>query len=176
VIAKALEGQLDVVLVRKLRAPFQPEVAIGAVDESGLACMSPLAMTMDLDPHYVNDEIRQQMKTLKSRRQQYSNIRVAVPVQGRVVIVVDDGLATGATMVSALKALRQHHPAVLVCAVPVASADALQRVQVLADDTVCLTVPEDFIAVAQFYRHFPQVSDSQVLAILQDPAAAVPLN
>ena len=176
VIAKALQGQLDVVLVHKLRAPFQPEVAIGAVDESGLACMSPLATSMDLDPYDVNHEIRLQMKNLKARRQQYSGIRAPIPVQGRLVIVVDDGLATGATMVSALQALRQLHPARLVCAVPVASTDALQRVQVLADDTVCLIAPEDFMAVAQFYRQFPQVSDAQVLAILRDPAADIPRN
>lgn len=173
-IAKALDGQLDVVLVRKLRAPFQPELAIGAVDETGRVCMSPSAASMDLDPSAVHDEIRLQMKTLKARRQQYNDIRSPIPVQGRVVIVVDDGLATGATMVAALQALRQHRPARLVCAVPVASADALHRVRALAEDTVCLSSPENFMAVAQFYRQFPQVSDAQVLAILREAAAPAP--
>lgn len=166
-IADVLHGQMDVVLVRKLRAPFQPEVAIGAVDETGLAYLSPCAATPGIAPQYVKDEIKLQMKTLKARRQQYSQIRAPIPVQGRVVIVVDDGLATGATMMSALKAVRQHHPQRLVCAIPVASPDALAQIKPLADETVYLHAPEDFMAVAQFYQQFPQVDDAQVLASLQ---------
>lgn len=115
----------------------------------------------------MKDEIKLQMKTLKARRQQYSQIRAPIPVQGRVVIVVDDGLATGATMMSALKAVRQHHPQRLVCAIPVASPDALAKIKPLADETVCLHAPEDFMAVAQFYQQFPQIDDAQVLASLQ---------
>lgn len=166
-IADVLHGQMDVVLVRKLRAPLQPEVAIGAVDETGLAYLSPYAATLGIDPQYVKDEIKLQMKTLKARRRQYSQIRAPIPVQGRVVIVVDDGLATGATMMSALKAVRQHHPQRLVCAIPVASPDALAQIKPLADETVCLHAPEDFMAVAQFYQQFPQVDDAQVMASLQ---------
>ncbi|PUE39548.1 phosphoribosyltransferase [Limnohabitans sp. Hippo3] len=166
-IADVLHGQMDVVLVRKLRTPSQPEVAIGAMDETGLAYLSPCAATLGIDPQYVKDEIKLQMKTLKARRQQYSQIRAPIPVQGRVVIVVDDGLATGATMMSALKAVRQHHPQRLVCAIPVASPDALARIKPLADETVYLHAPEDFMAVAQFYQQFPQVDDAQVLASLQ---------
>ncbi len=169
-IAEALQGQLDVVLVRKLRAPFQPEVGIGAVDETGLACLLPYAETLGLDPAYVKDEIKLQLKTLKTRRRQYNRIRAPIPVQDRVVIAVDDGLATGATMISALKALRQQHPARLLCAIPVASPDALRKVQALADETVCLSAPDDFAAVAQFYRQFPQVSQAQVLATLRGNA------
>jgi predicted phosphoribosyltransferase len=166
-IADVLHGQMDVVLVRKLRTPSQPEVAIGAVDETGRAYLSPCAATLGIDPQYVKDEIKLQMKTLKARRRQYSQIRAPIPVQGRVVIVVDDGLATGATMMSALKAVRQHHPQRLVCAIPVASPDALSKIKPLADETVCLHAPEDFMAVAQFYQQFPQVDDAQVMASLQ---------
>lgn len=166
-IADVLHGQMDVVLVRKLRAPLQPEVAIGAVDETGRAYLSPCAATPGIAPQYVKDEIKLQMQTLKARRRQYSRIRAPIPVQGRVVIVVDDGLATGATMMSALKAVRQHHPQRLVCAIPVASPDALAQIKPLADETVCLHAPEDFMAVAQFYQQFPQVDDAQVMASLQ---------
>lgn len=166
-IADVLHGQMDVVLVRKLRTPSQPEVAIGAVDETGRAYLSPCAATLGIDPQYVKDEIKLQMKTLKARRRQYSQIRAPIPVQGRVVIVVDDGLATGATMMSALKAVRQHHPQRLVCAIPVASQDALAKIKPLADEMVCLHAPEDFMAVAQFYQQFPQVDDAQVMASLQ---------
>lgn len=166
-IADVLHGQMDVVLVRKLRAPLQPEVTIGAVDETGRAYLSPCAATPGIAPQYVKDEIKLQMQTLKARRRQYSQIRAPIPVQGRVVIVVDDGLATGATMMSALKAVRQHHPQRLVCAIPVASPDALAQIKPLADETVCLHAPEDFMAVAQFYQQFPQVDDAQVMASLQ---------
>ena len=173
-MAQELNGQLDVVLVRKLRAPFDPEVAIGAVDESGLAYLSPYAATLGLDPQYVKDEIKLQMKTIKARRNQYSLTRAPVEVKGRVVIVVDDGLATGATMMSALKATREKQPRHLVCAIPVASPDALEKVKPLADETVCLSAPKDFMAVAQFYRQFPQVDDEQVLVFLQASAQATP--
>ena len=172
-MAQELNGQLDVVLVRKLRAPFDPEVAIGAVDETGLAYLSPYAATLGLDPQYVKDEIKLQMKTIKARRKQYSLTRAPVEVKGRVVIVVDDGLATGATMMSALKATREKQPRHLVCAIPVASPDALAKVKPLADETVCLSAPKDFLAVAQFYRQFPQVDDEQVMAFLQASTQAV---
>ena len=173
-MAQELNGQLDVVLVRKLRAPFDPEVAIGAVDESGLAYLSPYAATLGLDPQYVKDEIKLQMKTIKARRKQYSLTRAPVEVKGRVVIVVDDGLATGATMMSALKATREKQPRHLVCAIPVASPDALEKIKPLVDETVCLSAPKDFMAVAQFYRQFPQVDDEQVLVLLQASAQATP--
>ena len=171
-MAQELNGQLDVVLVRKLRAPFDPEVAIGAVDESGLAYLSPYAATLGLDPQYVKDEIKLQMKTIKARRNQYSLTRAPLEVKGRVVIVVDDGLATGATMMSALKATREKQPRHLVCAIPVASPDALAKVKPLADETVCLSAPKDFMAVAQFYRQFPQVDDEQVLVFFTSQRAS----
>ena len=159
-MAEALQGQLDVVLVRKLRAPFQPEVAIGAVDETGLAYVSPYADPLDLDPAYLKDEIRLQMKTLEDRRRQYGEIQMPIPVQGRVVIVVDGRKAWSAASM------------VAVCAIPVASPHALSKIQAVADETVCLSAPEDFMAVGQFYRQFPQVSDAQVLATLRSQASA----
>ena len=167
VIAQALGGDFDVVLVRKLRAPRQPELAIGSVDETGWRHLSPYAADTGADHAYIEAEALRQLATIRERRARYAPLRAPVDPAGRVVVVVDDGLATGATMVAALHSLRQRRPARLVCAVPVASAEALALVRPLADEVVCLQVPRHFQAVGQFYRDFPQVEDEEVLALLR---------
>lgn len=172
VIAQQLGGELDVVLVRKLRAPLQPELAIGAVNESGWLYLTGQGYQHGVSDSYLAAERREQMQTIRERRARYAKARPAAATAGRVVIVVDDGLATGATMIAALNGLRQSKPAKLVCAVPVAPADTLARVTHLADEVVCLHQPEDFEAVGQYYRQFPQVSDDEVLAILRQYQAA----
>ncbi|WP_174875819.1 phosphoribosyltransferase [Vogesella oryzae] len=164
-IADGLQGELDVVLVRKLGAPWSPELAIGAVDESEVVYLDELAAS--IDPAYIREETQRQLAVIRQRRASYTPVRAAVPVAGRLVIVVDDGLATGATMLAALQALRRKHPARLVCAVPVAPPDTLQRVQAVADEVVCLRVAADFSAVGQFYRHFDEVNDAMVVAALR---------
>ena len=155
------------VLVRKLRAPRQPELAIGSVDETGWRHLSPYAADTGADHAYIEAEALRQLATIRERRARYAPLRAPVDPAGRVVVVVDDGLATGATMVAALHSLRQRRPARLVCAVPVASAEALALVRPLADEVVCLQVPRHFQAVGQFYRDFPQVEDEEVLALLR---------
>lgn len=167
VIAQQLGAEMDVVLVRKLRAPLQPELAVGAVNESGWLYLAGRGDHHGVSDSYLANERREQMQTIRERQARYAKVRPPVATAGRVVIVVDDGLATGATMIAALHGLRQSKPAKLVCAVPVAPADALARVTHLADEVVCLRQPADFEAVGQFYRHFPQVSDDEVLAILR---------
>ena len=167
VLAQQLGADMDVVLVRKLRAPYMPEVAIGAVDESGKTYLAPYAQDMGADWDYLQAEKKTQLAVLQHRRQQYNAIRPPVAIAGRTVIVIDDGLATGATMVSALQVVRQQHPARLVCAVPVASADALEKVRPWADELVCLSTPQDFQGVGQFYRDFEQVEDQDVLHCLR---------
>jgi len=166
VIARALDGEFDVVLVRKLRAPHAPEVAIGAVDESGWTYVAPHAASLGADPAYIAAEKRQQLATLAARRARYTPVRAPIDPAGRTVIVVDDGLATGATMIAALHGLRHSQPARLVCALPVAAPDALERVRPLADEVVCLLAPADFQAVGQFYRSFDQVEDEEVITLL----------
>lgn len=170
-IAQQLDGELDVVLVRKLRAPGSPEFAIGSIDESGWAYIAPHARSAGADEAYIDEEKRLQLAVLKDRRARYTPGRGAIDAAGRVAIIVDDGLATGSTMIAALHAVRSRNPATLVCAVPVASPDSLELVRPLADEVVCLHAPDDFYAVGQFYRTFGQVEDEEAIRLL---AAAPP--
>ncbi|RCX08546.1 phosphoribosyltransferase [Extensimonas vulgaris] len=167
-LAQALGGDLDVVLVRKLRAPYQPELAIGSIDESGWTYLAPYAAEVGADKDYIAAEKQRQLETIRARRAQYTPIHPPIDPAGRIVIVVDDGLATGATMVSALHGLRARKPQRLVCAVPVASPEALEKVRTLADEVVCLQAPPHLQAVGQFYEQFPQVEDDEVVALLRE--------
>ncbi len=165
-IAQALAGELDVVLVRKLRAPGQPEFAIGSVDESGWTYLAPFAAASGADTAYIEAEKQLQLQTIRRRRKAWTPLRQPIDPANRTVIVVDDGLATGATMIAALHSLRARCPAHLVCAVPVAPADTLEQIKAMADAVVCLEVPANFHGVGQFYRDFEQVDDTEVAALL----------
>ena len=168
VIAEALGGELDVVLVRKVGAPYQPEFALAAIDENGELHWTPGIDPQSADPHWLEREKQAQLETIRRRRERYRAGRPAIDPAGRVVIVVDDGLATGSTMLAALHALRSRMPQRLVCAVPVAPPDTLEKVCRQADEVVCLHAPENFQAVGQFYADFGQVEDEEVIALLSE--------
>jgi predicted phosphoribosyltransferase len=165
-IARLLEGELDVVLVKKLHAPGSPEFAVGAVDESGWTYVAGYAASAGADQAYLAREKDAQLALLRRRRAQYTPARAPADPAGRVAIVVDDGIATGASMIAALHAVRAKKPARLVCAVPLAPAESLEQIRPYADELVCLETPEGFMAVGQFYRHFEQVEDDEVVALL----------
>jgi predicted phosphoribosyltransferase len=165
-VAAALGGELDVVLVRKLRSPRNPELAVGSIDESGWTYVSEHAAQAGATEAHLAREKSTQLALLRRRRAQYTPARAPADPRGRIAIVVDDGIATGASMIAALHAVRAKEPAKLICAVPVAPAQSLRQVAPYADEVVCLETPENFYAVGQFYREFAQVEDAQVVALL----------
>jgi putative phosphoribosyl transferase len=167
VLAKRLGGELDIVLVRKLHAPRAPEFAVGSIDETGWQYVAAHAAAVGATADYLREAREYEQEELRRRRDIYTPGRAPVPVQGRTVIVVDDGLATGATMLAALHAVRRRGPERLVCAVPVASPESLELVGPQADEVVCLHAPRRFHAVGSFYLAFPQLEDDEVVACLE---------
>lgn len=169
-IARELAAPLGLVLVRKIGAPDQPELAIGAVangEHPELVTDPQLASWLAVQPDYLEATKTRELEEIERRRKLYFGDRTPVEVRGRTVILVDDGIATGATMLAALRATRRRAPSRLVLAVPVASPDALDRMRGDADEVVCLDTPADFMAVGQFYRRFPQLQDDEVIHLLE---------
>jgi putative phosphoribosyl transferase len=168
VLARGLGAELDVVLSRKLRAPHQPELALGAVSETGEVYLNHFATAMtDVGDAYVEAERRRQLDEIARRREMYRAVRPQAPVAGRTVILTDDGIATGATMIAAINTVKAGGAAWIVVAVPVGSPDRLDAIRPLCNRLVCLEEPQAFWAIGQFYRDFAQVEDARVVELLR---------
>lgn len=172
-IARRLEAPLDVAFVRKLGAPGEPELAVGAVG-AGVApeivLNARLVEELGVSAEFISSAVARELAAIEQRRRDYADVRPGVAPSSRTVIVVDDGVATGMTMQAALRSLRRQNPARLIVAVPVASRDALAMLQQEADDVVYLSAPRRFGSVGSFYRAFDQVSDADVATLLRDAA------
>ncbi len=164
-IADHLGAPIEVVVPRKLRAPFNPEFAIGAVAEGGAVAIDDES-ARGVDQRYIDGEIAEQEAEIKRRVLAYRGARRIPPLDGRTAIVTDDGIATGATMVAALRSVRALGPAHLVAAVPVAPPEGVARMAEEADEVVCLSAPVMFQAVGQFYDDFRQLEDEAVCDLL----------
>lgn len=173
-LARELNAELDVVLSRKLRARFQPEYAIGAIAEDGHVTLNPDAAALaDTSKEYLEEEKRHQLGEIARRKKLFRAARPAAPIAGRSVIVTDDGIATGSTMIAALQSVRAQHPHELIMAVPVAPPERLEQMRLLCDEVVCLLAPEDFSAVGQFYENFAAVEDEEVVRLLRDATSTI---
>jgi putative phosphoribosyl transferase len=168
-IARGLGAELDVVLSRKLRSPHQPELAIGAVTENGEVYLNHFASAMtDVGSSFIEAERRRQLDEIERRKTAIRSVRPRAEIAGRTVILTDDGIATGATMIAALKMVRAAGAREIIVAVPVGAPDRIDALRSLCDRIVCLHEPIDFWAVGQFYRHFEQVSDTRVVELLRE--------
>jgi predicted phosphoribosyltransferase/predicted alpha/beta-hydrolase family hydrolase len=178
-IADALGAPLDVIVVRKLGAPGQPELGIGAVvdgDHPRAIFNQEIIEHLGVPDEYIKSEIVRQLKEVKRRQTAYRGGRAKVPLAGKIAIVVDDGIATGSSVRAALRGVRRQKPRRLVLATPVAPVESIDALRSEADEIICLETPENFFAVGQFYRDFSQVSDDEVKNILakEQPAEARP--
>ncbi|MFP4639747.1 MAG: phosphoribosyltransferase [Guyparkeria sp.] len=165
IVADRLDGELDIVLVRKIGAPGNPEFAIGSVDETGHVELNPGTERFGISEDYIEREADRQLETIRERRQRYQ--RPPTHAEGRVTILVDDGIATGATLSAAIRSVRAQSPQALVVAVGVAPPPTVERLRGEVDELVCLEAPADFMAVGQFFRDFRQVDDEEVIAALR---------
>lgn len=169
VVAEALQVPLDVILVRKVGAPMQPELALAAVTDGAamrVTVNKDIQSELGLSDEDVKELARRQLPEIERRRDAYYKGRAPTKLTGKTVIVVDDGVATGATVNSALRLIKAEKPARLVLALPVAPADAITRLERVADEVICLNTPTPFLAVGAHYADFDQVSDDEVIRLL----------
>lgn len=170
-IAKALEAPLDVVLVRKIGAPGQEELAAGAIvdgEQPELVLNQEVVEFYDISNEYLEDQKRQQLAEIERRRTQYLEGRAPADIMDKTLIIVDDGIATGASMSAAVRALKRRRPRKVIVAVPVAPGETVTKLEKEADEVICLDMPHAFLAIGNFYQNFAQLTDKDVINILRE--------
>ena len=167
-IAQALNAPLDLMLVRKLGTPGQEELAMGAIAMGGVRVMNDdIVNALHISDAAIEEEAAKEQQELEHRLQTYRGDRPLLQLKNKCILLVDDGIATGATVRVAIQALRQQQPSRIVVATPVAPPDTVELLRGEADDVICLATPEPFMAISMWYQHFPQTSDGEVKALLQ---------
>lgn len=168
-VAKALHARLDVIVVRKLGVPWQPELAMGAIAPGGVEVLDRrLIASLGIAPQIVKAAIQRESAEIERREKLYRGGRPALDLHGRTVVLVDDGLATGSTMLVAVHYVRTLQAAKIIVAIPVGSRQACTRVEKEVDELVCLAIPESFMAVGEWYLDFRQVTDAEVQSWLEE--------
>jgi predicted phosphoribosyltransferase len=168
-VAKALDAPLDVYITRKIGAPYQPELASGAIASSGDVVLDEkLISALGVSSEYIQGEIQRQRREIERRLKKYRGNRPAQRLEGKTVLLVDDGVATGATTMATIRALKKQKPAELILAIPVGSSDAVARLRKEVDELVCLATPQPFWAVGAYYMAFDQTPDEEVVQLLQE--------
>ena len=176
-VARALAAPVDVLVPRKLPAPYSPEVAIGAVTEDGTMVLNqPVAAAVGADESYLATAQADALAEIRRRAEAYRGGRPARDLAGRTAVIVDDGVATGFTLVAAARGVRAARPQRLVIAVPVGASESIARLRGEADEIVCLVTPEPFYAVSQAYVDFDQVDDASVMRLLREHDPAQPAS
>ncbi|OGY78946.1 MAG: hypothetical protein A3B74_03585 [Candidatus Kerfeldbacteria bacterium RIFCSPHIGHO2_02_FULL_42_14] len=167
-VAHALDAPLEIVVPRKIGSPENPEYALGAVTEDGEVFLDDQRVTLSfVSEHYIREEIEKQIHEAQRRVKLYRLGRIPISFRDRYVMLVDDGIATGSTMLVAIQYVRQQEPQKIIVAVPVIAFDSLQKMKQVADAVVAVYTPSLFSAVGEFYEDFPQTSDAEVVSILR---------
>ena len=169
-IAKSLAVSLDVFIVRKLGVPWHEELAMGAIASGGTVVFNEdIIQTLNVSKTEINQVIQSEQDELKRREQMYRGDRVFPVLTDKTIILVDDGIATGATIQAAIKGIRQHNPAKIIVAVPVAATETYETIKKLADQIICPQIPSHFYAVGAWYENFSQTTDEEVFDLLTKP-------